>query len=492
MPTLLEYRQALSKKLTGFKSGTVAHDATATDTTAKRLVISGDLFDNEKDSSAYAGHHVWVGKYRDERRIKESGFSTLFWTIFNAPTTTSSYKLRVYGYSSDTSTLTQASDAAAIQTAILAIHADLSGVTVIGSNPYTIKSSTEIDIEYVAVSGETGSIESSGGLGTVEVIRPFTKALARNDVFEIHSKLPVLDFDAVQGQNTLINEALKKINVIDRIPVTPTTITSEAQVVFNLRETYPWLTTRERILAIFEPTDFDLVTTWTPGVASYTLTLTLASAYTTASIAAAATASTIQTAINAVSPIAVTVTGSNPYTITVRGSKYYNPAFSASSGTVSNVVYQKGDPARTFPSWVFQYDGPVPYLYFPSISSVGDTFFLEVKRPGHTLIAAQSSYGVLGTTWSASTTGLTDDYDQATPDVDEVAAYAYWLACKQLTLIAPGHEMGFWKDERINAARAIAYIQTYQAQEDRKPMSGSSYRNAGWGSKGFWGTGNGY
>jgi hypothetical protein len=117
----------------------------------------------------------------------------------------------------------------------------------------------------------------------------------------------------------------------------------------------------------------------------------------------------------------------------------------------------------------------------------GYSFLVEAYRQAHTWICPQDSYGVEGTIWESSDTGLYDDYDAAIPPIEDVAAVAYELACRQLVTVGPSHETDYWKREAKEAARVSAAIKMYDLPMNTKARGGVFNNVGALGSKGYWG-----
>lgn len=481
MPTLRSYRHEVARKLGGFKVGTVTLDPDPSDILAQRQVLSALLYDADKGSKGYSDQFCWVGRHRDQRRFRASGYRSLAYSVF-VPPVSGTYTLTLYGYGT-TAPIAFNADGPTIQAAITTIAGGGGGldtVTVSGDgNPYVLSLPDIIDTEI-----SSGTMLATGGIGALEVQRSFTHALVTGDEYEIHSKLPVDDDDNIQGLNTIINMALRRMWFIDKFPITPV-LNSRGYKTFYGLSGEQWLTQKRQIISLYGPVLWELVSTFTPPVSgSYSLTLTVAgSTAITSSLPYDADAETIRAALAAASGLPITVAGTGPYTITLPETYYAVPALAASAGTVANVRTRLDEPTRYPSSWSFEYDGEEPYIR-NYVGQVGQSFYVEAYRPAHSWVCPQASYGVLGDTWTSSEEGLTGDYDQAVPSVEAVAAVAYAIACRQLCTVGPGHESGHWEREAQRAERASAATKLYDLPFNDKP-SGGGYGvvNA---DKGFW------
>jgi hypothetical protein len=486
--TLRDYREEVGKRAGGFYRGTVSINPDLTDALAQRSILCGDLFDLDKGSKGFSGSFAWVGKYKDQRRVRENGYRSLAYTVYTPPTS-GTYTLTFYGFGV-TAPIAFNANTTAIQTAISTVNPNLTAVTVsaVGSNIILSLPDT-IDMEI-----SNGTMISQGGIGALEVNRSFTRALVLGDEFEIHGKIPVTDQDSLQGLNTFINMALHRVWFIDRFPITPGHNSRGVQTFFGLSE-YDWLTSSKQIQAVFSPTDWTLVSIFTPPLSStYTLSLTMGTGvYTTAPLAFDATGAQIQTALNAAlvgSNTNVTVaptTANATYTLTISSTRYATPTFSASAGTITNTRTMNASPYRSSMTWNFQADGESPYLDNYYGAQEGESFFVEAYRPGYSWIAPQASYGVKGTEWSASRVGLVDDYDQAVPPLEDVGVVAYALMAKHLSLTGPQSETEYWRREAKDAAAEAGLIKFLDGVLDDKPRGGGFGAGGGWGSKGYWG-----
>lgn len=215
--------------------------------------------------------------------------------------------------------------------------------------------------------------------------------------------------------------------------------------------------------------------------------------YTTASLNFNATGAQIQAALVAVVPStwAITVDPQSTnatFTLTMTPSFYASPSFTVSSGTVTNTLTMITSPTRAGTQWKFQWDGEAPYLdnYF---SQEGYSFYIEAYRPAYSWTATQSAYGITDNVWTSSSTGLVNDYDQVAVDVDELAAIAYYIACKQLSLTGPTSDTAYWQAETQRAATVAAAIKTFDLPFEDKPRGGMTDFSSGWGNKNFWARG---
>lgn len=483
MPTLRDYRHEVARKLGGFKLATVTLAPDPLDTLAQRQVLSAALYDSDKGSKGYSNQFCWVGKYRDQRRFRESGYRSLAYSVF-IPPASGTYTLTFYGYGT-TDPIAFGANSATVQAAIVALGAGLATVTVSGDgNPFVISLPDVIDTEISA-----GTMVSTGGIGAIEVQRGFTRALVPGDEIEIHSRLPVEDDDNIQGLNALINMALRRMWFIDKFPITPVTNSRGVKTFYGL-EGEPWMTNKRQLIAIYGSTLHELVATFTPpGSGTYTLQLTNApTTYITDELAFDATGQAIQDELQAETGLNITVSplgSSATYTITLPETYYAVPTLAASTGTVVNVRNRLEEPTRHSTVTTFEYDGETPYIK-NYLGQEGQSFFIEAYRPALTWICPQASYGVLGDTWESSTEGLVDDYDQAVPTIEAVASVVYGLACRQLANMGPAHERGAWEDEARRAERGSAATKLYDLPFNDKPSGGAYYGMPRLGHKGFW------
>ncbi len=483
MPTLRDYRHEVARKLGGFKLGRVSINPDPLDTLGQRSVLSAALYDSDKGSKGYSNQFCWVGKHRDQRRFRENGYRSLAYAVFTPPTS-GTYVLTFYGYG-ETDPIAFGAVAGTIQTAITDVDSGLSTVTVSGDgSPFIIALPDVIDTEISA-----GTMHATGGIGAIEVQRGFTRALVTDDEYEIHSKLPVEDDDNIQGLNTLINMALRRMWFIDRFPITPVTNSRGMKTFYGLSE-YDWLTHKNQLIALYDSTLWQLVSTFTPpGSGNYTLQLTVAAnTYITDSLAFDATAAQMQTALQeAASDSGLSITteqDDDDVVITLAETYYATPTITASAGTITNVRTRLEEPRRYPQMWSFEYDGEEPYIR-NYVGQEGYSFYVEAYRPGHSWICPQASYGTLGDTWQASSTGLEDDYDQAVPSLEDVASVAYAIACRQLATVGPGHERGQWDEDAKRAERASAVTKLYDLPFNDKPTGGQGAVTSA-GHKGFW------
>jgi hypothetical protein len=488
MPTLKEYRAEVARRLGGYYVNTVTLDPDYSDSLAGRSILSAGLLDLDKGSKGFANHFVWVGKYKDQRRVRENGYRTLAYTIYTPPAS-GTYTLTFYGFG-QTAPIAYNADISTIQSTISATSPNLSSVAVSASGGNILLSLPDIiDMEL-----SSGTMVTQGGIGAVECNRSFTKALRLGDEFEFHAKIPVTDSDDLQGINTFINMALSKVWFIDRFPITPTRNARGVQTFYGLSDT-AWLTNRQQIIALYSPTDWSVVGTFTPpGSGTYAVSLTMSNGiYATGSLAFNTTGAALQAAMNtAIAGAGVSVlvspqTLSSTYTITLSSTRYASATFNASAGTITTVRTMLLSPTRVANTWNFQPNGTTPYLdnYFGA--NEGESFFIESYRPGNTWIAPQVSYGVTSDNWAPSTVGLIDDYDRAVPPVEDVAAVAYALLTAHLALTGPQSETDYWKREAKDAARIAAAVKFYDLPFEDKPSRGGGWgSSAGWGSKGYW------
>lgn len=476
--TLRDYRQGLGQKLSGFYRGTVSIGPDPLDQLAQRSVLSADLYDADKGSKGFADTFVWVGKYKNQRRIRENGYRSLAYTIYEPPTS-GTYRLTFYGYGEsvpiDFDATAEVIDAALPSGLAAATVTIVDGRVVIGLPDI-------IDTEI-----SNGTMIVQGGIGALEANRGFTKALQPEDEFEISSKLPVADADHIQGLNTIINMALRKIWFIDRFPITPTTNSLGTRTFHGLTG-YDWLTSKTQIIAIYNPTAWTMVARWTPPTSgTFTMQLNMGGeTFITNALDYTATASEIEAELERASGLVfdVDVDGSE-FVITLEKTFYATPILTSSYGTPEVTVSMLESPSRYSHTWNLQYDGESPYID-NLIGQEGYSFLVSAHRPSHTWIAPQTAYGTPGSMWLPSNVGLVDDYDQAVPALEDVVTVAYAVACHQLSLTGPGNETEYWKREAKEADRVAAGVKLFDLPVDDKPRGGTGM-SAGWGSKGYWG-----
>jgi hypothetical protein len=478
---LRDARAALANKLGGFYRGTVSLDPDATDSLGQRSILCSELYDADRGSKGYSNQFVWVGKYKNQNRVRENGYRALPFAVYSPPTS-GTYTITFYGFGTS-APIAFGANAATVLIAIQAIDPGLASVDVTGTDPLIIHLPDIIDVEISA-----GTLLAQGGIGAIETNKAFTHALRYQDEFEIHAKMPVRDADGIQGLNTIINMALRRMWFIDRFPITPGHNAQGTQTFFGLSG-YDWLTSAKQVNAIYNPAQWTIVGTLTPpGSSTYTITLTMFNtSYTTAPIAFNANAATVQAALlTATNNLPITVTGTSPMTITFTPTFYAEPLFSVSAGTIANVRTMITSPTRAGVQWKFQYDGESPYLdnYF---GQEGYSFYIEAYRPAHSWIAPQLSYGTSGSIYQASNVGFVDDYDLAVVDQEDLTAISYYLACKQLSMSGPATETKYWSDEAERAGVVAAGIKIFDLPLNDKPRGGMFDFSGGWGSKGYWG-----
>jgi hypothetical protein len=276
---------------------------------------------------------------------------------------------------------------------------------------------------------------------------------------------------------------------VDRFPITPTQNVLGVKTFFGLTG-YDWLTNKNQIISLYNPTHWEMIATWTrPVSGSFTLQLNMGvETFITASLAYDATVSEIEDELEQVSSLPFTVEESGGVlTITLEKTWYATPILTASTGTPTLVINMLESPTRYSKVWNLQYDGEQPYIdnYF---GQEGHSFLVQAYRPSHSWIAPQTAYGTTGSVWLPSTVGLEDDYDQAVSPVEDVVAVAYAIACHQLALTGPGNETEYWKREAKEADRVAAATKIFDLPFEDKPRGGlRPYTGSGWGNKGFWG-----
>lgn len=467
--TLREIRQTLSRKLGGFNSGTVSLAPDSTDALAQRSILSSKLYDADKGTKGFSGHFVWIGKYGDERRVRESGYRALPYVVY-APPTSGTYTLTAYGYGT-TSSLAYNASTATVASAMSAIGNGIGTVSVTedADGNYVVALSDIIDVELSA-----GTVLASGSIGALEVNRAFTRALQIGDEWELHAKLPVEDSDEVQGLNWCINFAARKLFTIDKFPITPVRNVTGAQTYIGLTGE-SWLRDRKQIIAVYEPVEWEINATLTPPASgSFVLSIDNATATgTTGSLDFAATGQDIQDELDGLGMSGLTftvspLTSAASYTITVERTWYAQLEISTTSGTIAQTATMLQSP-RLYPNvWNFGYDAEKPYLD-NMYGQEGRSFLVEAVRQSHTWVCRQSAYGTLGSIWSSSTDGLTDDYDQIDVLLDDIVAVAYAYACDQLASVGPGSDRGYWADEAKKAHRVAAGIKMFDMPIQEKP-----------------------
>ena len=480
MPTLRDVRQGLGQKLTGFYRGTVSINPDTTDTLAQRSILSAGLYDADKNTKGFTDSFAWSGKYKDQRRVRNNGYRSLAYAVYTPPTS-GTYTITFYG-SGTTASIAYDALQPAIEAAVTPILSSATVAIVGGDVIITLGDVTDTEIS-------AGTMLAPGAVGALEVNRSFTKALVKGDEFELHSKLPVLDYDNVQGLNTIINMALRRMWFIDRFPITPTTNVVGVKQFYGLTD-YDWLTHKGQVIGVFNPTEWKMTATWTPPVSgSYTLQLDMGvEAFVTDSLAYGATAAEVEAELESATGLGFTVTGTSPLTIVLDRTWYASPILTSSSGTPTITIEMLASPSRYTGGWNFQYDGETPYLdnYLDGIE--GRSFLIEAYRTASTWICPQSSYGIEGTVWFPSTEGLVDDYDQCVPPVEDIVSVAYAIACKQLSLVGPGNETDYWRQEERSATRVAAAVKMFDLPFEDKPRGGRGGFGSGYGNKGFWGS----
>lgn len=489
------------RRLGACQTLTVSANPDTTDAAAQRKVISTDLYSIDKTLTALGQANLWVGSLNEGNKIRSNSYTAVAKAVLVEPTT-STYSLTFYGYGTTSTLDPSTTTSSTIQTAVRNVSVSLAAVTVTGSGPFVITlPSASITLELTRVgtpSDTTGSVTQ--GLASVEAIRPFTTALTRGTLVHLFAKYPADDRDGLVGMTTLVNQALARLWFIDQLHV-HSTDTDSQQVSFSL-DAYPWLKTRSQILRVYAPVRWKHTFSYTVPGSSHTLSLDVgyAANLTTGSLVGSATASAIQTAISdalsandAVGTVTVTSNGS-ARTVTVEDSQYADWALTVSTGAVVTTTRERMDDLRFVDGYRLRFHGETLTLEWDFPWQRGQTWFLEVYRPADTWTAAQTSYGVEGTTWATSTSGLTNDYDQCVPDLGEVASMAHYLACRQLALYGPGQESKFWRDEQRRAALIAAQIKSLDLPMDNEPGFRDEGVTAARGSldKGFFSNGSGW
>ena len=466
--TLKDIRQTLSRKLGGFDSGTVSLSPDNTDSLAQRSILSSKLYDADRGNKGFAGHFAWVGRYRDERRVRENGYRSLPYVVYTPPSS-GTYTITVYGYG-ETGDIEFDATNQEISDALQLIGQGLGTLTVSGggADPILIALPDIIDVEVSA-----GDVLASGGIGAIEVNRAFTRALQVGDAWETHAKLPVEDSDEVQGLNWIINYAARKLTIIDKFPITPVRNSGGVKNFIGLTGE-SWLSDKRQIIAVYQPTEWVSTTTLTPpDSGTYTLTFDIATeTLTTEAIDYDATGEEIQDALeDALEGFTVTVTpqdASESFVIAIEKTWYAQATLSASSGTTSSTTGMFRSPSIYPNTWDFSYDAESPYMD-NIYGKEGRSFLIEAYRQANTWVCPQASYGVLGSMWQSSEIGMVDDYDQISVSLDDIVAVAYAYACEQLSHVGPGTDRGVWADEAKKAHRVAAGIKMYDMPIQDKP-----------------------
>lgn len=483
MPYLYEYLKHVGDRLNGMEIDTVSVDPDPSDVAAQRKVISTRLFDLDKQASVHQFKHIWVPRYENQRTIRKNGYGRLPQAYFTAPAS-GTYTLTVWGFGT-TASLAYNATAQQIQAAIQAANAQLASFTVSGTYPnYVIDFVSD---EY-ALEASAGTLQS--GLGYAEVSRPFTRALRRGDTYLMTALLPFENQDNFTGIIPAINQALARMTFIDRLPFT---LTSTDDQTFAL-DGYPFLETRDQVTALYEPTSWELTTTFTPPASgTYTLTLTThVTSGPTAALSFDATAAQIQAALRALAGCELLqVTGTSaPYTVVLPSTWYYHPTLTASAGTVGPQTRRRLYPLRrAASSFRVVLEGERRYLEIDDVFPTGHTVFLGVEIPGNSKVCPQVDYQTPGTTWTwGSNQTLKGYYDQAVLGVEEVGTIAYYYACKTMASRGPATDREFWLAQEFKAGQAAASIKLRDLPDDPKPQASALWSGVGgWGTKGWGG-----
>jgi hypothetical protein len=464
------------RRLGGYQTITVDLDADVSDTAGQRKVVSSDRYSIEATSPNLGQAYVWAGRYGDGTRVKQNSYARVAKARL-VPPTTSNYTLKLYGYGT-TATLTPASNATDIQTAIRNASASLGSVTVTGSNPYVIAGlpSSDVSVELVraTASDETGSV--SQGLSSFEVLRPFSSGLSAGDVIELLVKYPAHDEPGLVGMNALINQSLERLWIPRILHFTSTD--AESQQVTYALDAYPFLRSRAQIVRAYGSITWTHTYAYTvPGV-SHTLSVDvgLGTAATTASISGSATSAVIEAALDAALraagvPGTVTVTANGTTrTVEIADAVYADMALTVSNGATVTTTSLETEPYRFTDGYRLKYEGQKLIIQWDQPWQRGYTWYLEVLQPANTYVCRQADYQTLGTTWETVSDGLEDDLDQCAVDLLEAAAVVHWMACRQLALKGGGgQESAYWRGETSRAAMIAAQIKSLDLPTASEP-----------------------
>ena len=453
------------RRLGSYQTVTVALDADVTDSAAQRKVVTSDVYSIDKTSPHLGQARLWVGRYGDGNKVRANSYTALTKASLDPPSS-GNYTLKIYGYGT-TGTLTSASTASDVQTAIRAVSSSLNSVTVAGTDPMTIASlpSSSVTIEFVRGTATTGSVTQ--GLVSFEAVRPFSAGLPAGTTVEILTKYPAHDEDGLVGMNNLINQALKRLWFVDLLHFHSEDADSD-QVTYPLASAHPWLKTRRQIVRAYGPSRWAHTFSFTVPGSSFTLTLDvgLASNLTTSSLSGSATASAIESAIessfssNGVQGTVTVTADGTTRTVVIADAPYADLALTVSSGATVTTSRERTEDLRFVDGFRLRFHGEELFIEWDVTWQQGHTWYLEVLRPAYSWVAAQTDWQTLGTTWAASTVGLEDDLDQCALDANEVAAIVHYLACRQLELYGPAQEKQHWKDERVRAAFIASTIKS--------------------------------
>jgi hypothetical protein len=459
------------RRLGGYRTVTVSLDPSVTDAAAQRKVISTDLYDYGRTSPSLGDAFLWEGRYGSGCRIKRDSYAQVA-KVRLVPPTAGTYTLTVYGYGTS-GTLQYNDNAATIQAALIAISASsLSAISVTGTNPFIITVPTASTTIAIATAGTGSSI--SQGMASIEGARPFELALPSGTEVEILAKYPAHDTESLVGMNRLINQALARLWYPDQLHFTSTDPDND-QVSFEI--TQAWLKTRSQVIRAYAPTQWEHVFSYTVPVGSHTLTLDVGfeDDLTTGSISGSATASTIESAIesifasNSVNAAVSVESDSTTRTVTISQSAYADMALTVSTGTAVTTTHEQTEIQRWTDGFRIRFKGQTLYVEWDQPWNRGETWFLEVHRPGHTKVARQTAYQTVGSTWIETMDGLEDDYDQAATDVYECAAVAHYLAARQMALYGPSQETKFWRTEASRAAEIAATMKSLDLPSSADP-----------------------
>ncbi len=476
MPTLREYVNAVSEKLGGYQECVVSLDPDPTDPIAQRSIISAELYEAEKQGTEYSGRYVWVGKYRNQRRIRRNGYSTINSIGFKPPDD-GTYAINIYGFGT-TKILGSRSTATQVRDAIKALEPEyFDNLDVISSNGRFI---IKLPADSIDLEPTRGDVFATGGIARLETTSGFTKALKTGDVVDLHAKLPLLDADGYTGLLKHINGALERIEFRDVFPISPN------QSGIYTRESMFWVQEPEQIEAVLGPAEWRYEATITPPtVGTFTVTLRLSDVTITTDVIDAE-ALDANSVIDAISAAFVAAGRSNPFTmvtdsaapwvtiVTIPTTRYASHKVLVSSGTAVDRYDLLVEPTPVSFSPRILQDAPSFHLFAQQFGETGSSFYISGTRKANTWIAPQAEYGVPGTMWQDSTTGLFNDYDQAQPSLEDVRTVAYWLATQHLGSIGPQAETAYWKNEAQRAAVAAAHLVVYKPSINGRVRRGAT------------------
>lgn len=460
------------RRLGSYREVTVSLDADVSDLTAQRKIVSSDLYDIDRTAPSMNDVYCWVGRYNDGRKIRRQSFAPINKTVLTQPN--ANYTLKIYGYGT-TGTINHATATSSdIQTAIRAVSTGLSAATVGGTGPFTITLPSSTTTIELVTAGTGGSI--SQGMASVEVNRPFSNGLPVGTQVVLSTKVPIEDDNGVVGVNSLINQALERLWFIDLLHFTSSNTNSD-QLSYEISSLYPWIKTRSQIIRAYSPVEWTYTGAYTVPVTSHTLSidLGLGAVATTGTLAGSATATVIQTALatllstNSVQGTVTVDSNSTTRTITITNTLFADIAVTVSTAaSVTETHTQTGD-RRWIDGWRLRFNGEQLEIEWDQSFNRGQTWYLEVYRPGHTWICPQIDYQTEGTTYQSAESGFTNDLDQTPIDTLEVAAVTHYLACRQLAQQGPSQETRFWRTEAGRAAAIAAWSKSLDLPSSREP-----------------------